>query len=54
MAGSDDEMARSLEKVLKKQGMNFYLQAKVTGATPRPNSEQLDDAACAFEWEGKK
>jgi dihydrolipoamide dehydrogenase len=51
VAGSDDEMARGLEKVLKKQGMNFYLQAKVTGATPRPGSEQLD---IAFEWEGKK
>ncbi len=51
VAGSDDEMARGLEKVLKKQGMNFYLQAKVTGATPRAGSEQLD---VAFEWEGKK
>jgi dihydrolipoamide dehydrogenase len=51
VAGSDDEMARGLEKVLKKQGMNFHMQAKVTGATPRAGSEQLD---VAFEWEGKK
>ncbi|HVT79137.1 MAG TPA: dihydrolipoyl dehydrogenase [Phycisphaerae bacterium] len=51
VAGSDEEMARGLEKVLKKQGMNFYMQAKVTGAAPRAGSEQLD---VAFEWEGKK
>src|SRR4051812_18878991 len=32
VAGGDIEMARGLEKVLRKQGLNIYLQAKVTGA----------------------
>jgi dihydrolipoamide dehydrogenase len=43
-AGSDDEMSRGLEKVLKKQGITFYLNAKVTGATAE---------GVTFEYEGK-
>ena len=31
VAGSDEELARGLEKVLKKQGLTIYTQAKVTG-----------------------
>jgi dihydrolipoamide dehydrogenase len=44
VAGSDGESARALEKVLKKQGLAIYTQAKVTGATA---------AGVTFEWEGK-
>jgi dihydrolipoamide dehydrogenase len=49
VAGGDEEMARGLEKVLKKQGLTIYTQAKVTGA-------QVNDGGGAtvnFEWEGK-
>ncbi|MGN6367452.1 MAG: dihydrolipoyl dehydrogenase [Phycisphaerae bacterium] len=49
VAGSDEEMARGLEKVLKKQGLHIYTQAKVTGT----NSDN-GGLAVAFEWEGKK
>ena len=44
VAGSDEETSRALEKVLKKQGMTIYTQAKVTGATGE---------GVTFEWEGK-
>ena len=30
--GADTDMAGQLEKILRKQGMQIYLQAKVTGA----------------------
>jgi dihydrolipoamide dehydrogenase len=43
-SGSDEEMARGLEKVLKKQGMTFYLGAKVTGATAE---------GVVFDYDGK-
>jgi dihydrolipoamide dehydrogenase len=49
VAGSDEEMARGLEKVLKKQGLNLYTQAKVTGA-----KEEGGKLAVGFEWEGKQ
>src|SRR5207244_13248735 len=32
VAGGGEEMARGLEKVVKKEGLNFYLQEKVHGA----------------------
>jgi len=44
VVGSDEETARALEKVLKKQGITVYTQAKVTGATAE---------GVTFEWEGK-
>ena len=50
VAGSDVEMARGLEKVLKKQGINIYLQAKVTGAKDGADGK----LAVTFEWEGKQ
>ncbi len=49
VAGSDEEMARGLEKVLKKQGLNIYTQAKVTGT-----KEDAGKLAVTFEWEGKQ
>jgi len=49
VAGSDEEMSRGLEKVLKKQGMNIFLQAKVTGT-----KEDAGKLAVTFEWEGKQ
>jgi dihydrolipoamide dehydrogenase len=49
VAGGDEEMARGLEKVLKKQGLNIYTQAKVTGA-----KEDKGQLAVTFEWEGKQ
>jgi dihydrolipoamide dehydrogenase len=49
VAGSDEEMARGLEKVLKKQGLTIYTQAKVTGA-----KEDGGKLAVSFEWEGKQ
>jgi dihydrolipoamide dehydrogenase len=49
VAGSDEEMARNLEKVLKKQGLTIYTQAKVTGA-----KEEGGKHAVSFEWEGKQ
>ena len=49
VAGSDEEMARGLEKVLKKQGLNIYTQAKVTGT-----KEEKGQLAVTFEWEGKQ
>ncbi len=45
VAGSDEETARALEKVLKKQGLSIYTQAKVTGASAE---------GVTFEWEGSK
>ena len=47
--GADEEAARGLEKVLKKQGMTFFLQAKVTGAKDEGGKKVV-----AFEWEGKQ
>jgi dihydrolipoamide dehydrogenase len=47
VAGSDEESARALEKVLKKQGLTIYTQAKVTGATAEGGG------GVTFEWEGK-
>jgi dihydrolipoamide dehydrogenase len=49
VAGSDEETARALEKVLKKQGLTIYTQAKVSAAKPAAGGS-LD---VAFEWEGK-
>jgi dihydrolipoamide dehydrogenase len=49
VAGSDEETARALEKVLKKQGMTIYTQAKVTGASPDKQGMSV-----SFEWEGKQ
>jgi dihydrolipoamide dehydrogenase len=49
VAGSDEEAARGLEKVLKKQGMTIYLTAKVTGA-----KEENGALAVTFEHEGKQ
>ncbi len=48
VAGSDEEMARGLEKVLKKQGLTIYTGAKVTGT-----KEDGGKLAVTFEWEGK-
>ncbi len=49
VAGGDTEMSAGLEKVLKKQGLNIYTQAKVTGA-------EVGSAGVTvgFEWEGKQ
>ncbi len=47
--GSDEEMARGLERVLKKQGLNFYLGAKVTGVKDVGGKKVV-----TFEWEGKQ
>jgi len=47
--GSDEEMARGLEKVLKKQGLTIYTSAKVTGT-----KEENGQLAVTFEWEGKQ
>ena len=47
--GADVEMARGLEKVLKKQGLNIYTQAKVTGANIEGAGVTVN-----FEWEGKQ
>ncbi|HVX85846.1 MAG TPA: dihydrolipoyl dehydrogenase [Phycisphaerae bacterium] len=49
VAGSDEEAARGLEKVLKKQGLTIYLTAKVTGA-----KEENGALAVTFEHEGKQ
>ena len=49
VAGSDDEMARGLEKVLKKPRSTIYTQAKVTGT-----KEEKGQLAVTFEWEGKQ
>jgi dihydrolipoamide dehydrogenase len=48
VAGADEEAARGLEKVLKKQGLNIYSQAKVTGAKEEGGKKSVN-----FEWEGK-
>ncbi len=48
VAGSDEEMARQLEKILKKQGLTIYTGAKVTGT-----KEEGGKLAVTFEWEGK-
>lgn len=48
LPGADEEMARGLEKILKKQGLNFYFSAKVAGA-----SEINGQLHAAFDWEGK-
>lgn len=47
--GSDEEMARGLEKVLKKQGLTIYTGAKVTGT-----KEDAGQLAVTFDWEGKQ
>ena len=52
VAGSDVEMARGLEKVLKKQGLTIYTQAKVTGVTGA--KEEGGRLSVNFEWEGKQ
>ena len=49
LPGADEEMAKGLEKVLKRQGMNFYFAAKVTGA-----KETDGQTSVTFEWEGKQ
>ncbi|HUO09212.1 MAG TPA: dihydrolipoyl dehydrogenase [Phycisphaerae bacterium] len=49
VAGSDEEMGRNLEKVLKKQGVAIYTQAKVTGT-----KEENGKLSVTFEWEGKQ
>jgi dihydrolipoamide dehydrogenase len=49
VAGSDEEVSRALEKVLKKQGLAIYTQAKVTGA-----KEEGVRLSVTFEWEGKQ
>ena len=49
VAGSDEEMARGLEKVLKKQDLAIYTQAKVTGT-----KEEAGKFVVTFEWEGKQ
>jgi dihydrolipoamide dehydrogenase len=48
VVGSDEEMARGLEKILKKQGLAIYTGAKVTGT-----KEEGGKLAVTFEWEGK-
>ncbi len=47
--GADSEMARGLEKALRKQGMEIYTQAKVTGAAAEAGGVTVN-----FEWEGKQ
>lgn len=47
--GGDEEMSRQLEKVLRKQGLEFFTGAKVTGT--RENAGQLE---VTYEWEGKQ
>ena len=49
VAGSDEEMARGLEKILKKQGLAIYTGAKVTGT-----KEDAGKLSVTFEWEGKQ
>ena len=49
VAGGDVEMARGLEKVLKKQGLTIYTEAKVTGAKDSADGK----LSVTFEWEGK-
>jgi dihydrolipoamide dehydrogenase len=48
VAGSDEEMARGLEKVLKKQGLTIYTGAKVTGT-----KEDAGKLSVTFEWQRK-
>ena len=49
LPGADEELARATERVLKKQGLTFFLGAKVTGATVKD-----ENISIAFEWEGKQ
>ncbi len=48
LPGADEELARATERVLGKQGLSFYLGAKVSGATVVDNQIYVQ-----FEWEGK-
>jgi len=48
LAGADEEMATATERVLKKQGLNFYTNAKVTGMKEIDGQQNV-----TFEWEGK-
>ena len=48
LAGCDEEMATATERVLKKQGLQFYTKAKVTGTKEIDGQLQV-----TFEWEGK-
>jgi dihydrolipoamide dehydrogenase len=49
LPGADEEIANTTEKVLKKQGLNFYTSAKVTG------TKEIDGQLhVTFEWEGKQ
>jgi dihydrolipoamide dehydrogenase len=49
LPGADEEIAGATEKVLKKQGLNFYTSAKVTGAKDIDGQLHV-----TFEWEGKQ
>ena len=46
--GADEEMANGLQRVLKKQGLEFYMNAKVTGAKTENGQQSV-----MFDWEGK-
>lgn len=39
--GIDMEVAKKTQQILKKQGLNFKLNTKVTGATPKGDGYEL-------------
>ncbi len=48
LPGGDEEMSRQMEKILRKQGLEFYTGAKVTGV-----KEEAGNLSVTFEWESK-
>lgn len=48
LPGGDEEMSRQMEKILRKQGLEFYTGAKVTGLK---NGGELQ---VTYEWEGQQ